>query len=69
AQVRAVSVGVARALGQSKAGWYSFDLALEGRQVGLSVATTSRRQARKWLAQLGDALGEDAVKDARASLG
>jgi len=49
--------------------WYSIDLAVEGQQERLSVATTRRRQARKWLDQLGEALGEDRVRDARATLG
>jgi hypothetical protein len=67
--VRSVSVGTATALGQSTPGWYSIDLAVEGHQERLSVATTRRRQARKWLDQLGEALGEDRVRDARATLG
>jgi hypothetical protein len=68
-RVRSVSVGVARALGQSAASWYSIDLKVEGQPEGFSVATTSRRQAKKWLRQLGELLGEERVRDARAELG
>ncbi|MGQ0545513.1 MAG: hypothetical protein ACT4P3_09305 [Betaproteobacteria bacterium] len=67
-RVRSVSVGVARALGQSAPSWYSIDLGIEGEKDGFSIATTSRRRARKWLDQLGEALGEDRVRDARAML-
>ena len=64
-----MSVGTATALGQSTPSWYSIDLTVEGQQERLSIATTRRRQARKWLDQLGEALGEDRVRDARATLG
>jgi hypothetical protein len=68
-EVRSVSVGIARALGRTEPSWYSIDLALDGREERFSVATTRRGQAKKWLDQLGEALGEDRVRDARAMLG
>ncbi len=68
-EVRSVSVGIARALGQTAPSWYSIDLAVDGQQERFSVATTRRRQVKKWLDQLGEALGEDRVRDARATLG
>lgn len=67
-QVRSVDVGLARALGQSEPSWYSINLHVDGQQESLSVATRSRRQARKWLEQLGGALGAERVREARAEL-
>ena len=67
-QIRSVGVGVARALGQSEPSWYSIDMNVAGQQESFSVSTTSARQARKWLKQLGEVLGEDLVRDARATL-
>lgn len=68
-RVRAVSVGVAKALGQSTPSWYSIDLEVDGEKEKFSVATTSARQARKWLGQLGEVLGPERIRDALATLG
>jgi len=67
-RVRRIDVGLARALGQSVPSWYSINLHVDGEQESLPVATRSRRRAKKWLDQLGRALGPERVKDARASL-
>ncbi len=38
------------------------------REESLALCTTSRGKAQRWLYELGYALGEEAVKDARAQL-
>jgi len=67
--VRSVSLSEARALGASAPSWYSVLIRVEGRQESLAVSTERRARARRWIDELGQALGEDLVRDARATLG